>query len=204
MVLVSSVSACGGGDAGVARKNPVFYDYTNIGADVGSKFEKPYPPLDMEQRKPNPAYRGVEVLDGKVRLSRPDNWVIRAASDRPGQRYIQYLSPREYLFSVYERQELPDALWSDVVARYEASLKENKAEVLHSGVPVATWNTQGRAYLVKRRVPAAKSPFVNISREYLVRSDERIVLVQIVHPTSGVEPLSEELRRVMNTLELND
>ena len=194
--------ACGGGDQGIARKNPVFYDYTTIGTDLGKQFESPYPPLDLAQHAPNPEYRGVEVLNGKVRLSRPTNWIVRAASNRPGERYIQYLSPREYMFSVYERRELPTALWADVIARYEENLKKNKAEIIHKGVPIATWNGQGRSYLVRRRVPAAKSPFVNESREYLIRADNRLVLVQIVHPTSGVEPIGQELRRVIETFEL--
>ncbi|PKN48859.1 MAG: hypothetical protein CVU63_03785 [Deltaproteobacteria bacterium HGW-Deltaproteobacteria-20] len=197
-----ALPACGGGDTGVAVRNPVFYDNTTIGGDLGSKFETPYPPLDLSEHKPNPPYRGVEILDRKVRISRPANWIVRAASDRPGDRYIQYLSPREYVFSVYERQELPDARWSDVVARYEKSLEANKAEVLHEGVPMATFNGQGRAYLVRRRVPAAKAPFINVSREYLIRADNRIVLVQIVHPVDGQAPISGELRRVIDTLEL--
>lgn len=186
----------------MARKNPVFYDYTTVGADLSTRFESPYPPLDLEENKPNPQYVGVEVLEGKVRLSRPSNWTIRAASNRPGERYVQYLSPREYVFSIYERRELPDAVWADVVARYEKSLEDNKAEVLHKGVPMATWNGQGRAYLVRRRVPAAKSPFVNVSREYLIRGDERVVLVQVVHPTSGLDPIRGELARVIDTLTL--
>ncbi len=201
MVAVG-VSGCGGGDQGVALKNPVFYDYTTIGGDLRTQFETPYPPLDLAKKEPNPEYTGVEVLRGKVRLSRPSNWIVRAASDRPGERYIQYLSPREYVFSVYERRELSNALWADVVTRYEDSLKKNKAEILHKGVPIATWNGQGRAYLVRRRVPAAKTPFINVSREFLIRGEDRLVLVQIIHPTSGVEPIGDELKRVIDTLEL--
>jgi len=201
-VVAVGVSGCGGGDQGVALKNAVFYDYTTIGTDLRSQFETPYPPLDLAKKDPNPEYTGVEVLHGKVRLSRPSNWIVRAASDRPGERYIQYLSPREYVFSVYERRELPNALWADVVARYEESLKKNNAEILHKGVPIATWNGQGRAYLVRRRVPAAKTRFINVSREFLIRGEDRLVLVQIIHPTSGVEPISVELKRVIDTLEL--
>ncbi len=201
-VVVFSVSACGGGDAGVAVRNPVFYDNTTIGGDLGSRFETPYPPLDLAEREPNPPYQGVEILDRKVRISRPSNWIVRAASGLPGDRYIQYLSPREYIFSVYERNELPNATWADVIARYEENLKANKAEIIHQAVPMATFNGQGRSYLVRRRIPAAKSPFINVSREYLIRADTRIVLVQIIHPVDGVEPISSELERVINTLEL--
>ncbi|MFW5740607.1 MAG: hypothetical protein ACOC1F_09610 [Myxococcota bacterium] len=199
-LVVLGVCACGGGDQNIARKNAVFYDHTTIGADLQARFETPYPPLDLEKKEPNPQYKGVEVLEGKVKLSRPANWTIRAASNRPGERYIQYLSPREYIFSVYERRELPNALWSDVISRYEASLEDNKAEILHKGVPIATFDAQGRAYSVRRRVPAAKSPFINASREYLIRGNDRVVLVQIVHPPVGMEPIEGELRRVIDTM----
>ena len=186
----------------MALRNPVFYDHATIGADLASQFEKRFPKLDLEERDPNPAYLGVEVLDGKVRVSRPSNWKVRAASDRPGVRHIQYLSPRGYIFGVYERQELPDALWSDVIARYEESLKANRAEVLQAAVPMATANAQGRAFLVRRRVPAAKTPFVNESREYLIRGERGIMHVQIVLPPDGPAGISMEMRRVIDTFTL--
>jgi len=187
---------------GVAVRNLVFYDNASIGDDLASRFEAPYRPLDLAQDGSNPAYLGMEILDRRIRISRPSNWIVRAASDRPGERYIQYLSPREYIFGVYERQELPNARWPDVVARYEKALKANHAEILHRATPMATFNGQGRSFLVRRRVPAAKTPFVNDSREYLVRGDNRIVLVQIVLPTDGEAALSQELRRVIDTLAL--
>ena len=184
----------------MAVRNPVFYDYASIGGDLASQFETPYPPLDLEEREPNPEYRGVEILDRRVRISRPTNWIVRAASNRPGSRYIQYLSPREYIVGVYERQELPDARWSDVIARYEKALEANHAELVQRSVPMATFNGQGRAFLVRRRIPAAKTPFVNDSREYLIRGDNRVVLVQIVLPMDGQAAVGMELRRLVDTL----
>jgi hypothetical protein len=203
MILFLSLAAgaCTTGDPVVAQRNAVFYAWDTTGARSRTEHERPYPPLDLKQAA-GPSFTGVEVLEGAVRLSRPDNWVVRAASSAPGARYIQYVSPNEYVFSVYERNESPDALWPEVLARYEKDLGDAKAQIVHKAVPIATWNAQGRAYLVSRKVPAAKGPFVNFSREYLARAQRRVVLVQVVHPTSGLEPLSKELSRVMETLQV--
>jgi hypothetical protein len=202
IVAALGVSACGGGDQYVAEHNAVFYAYDTLGTRSTTDYERPYPPLDLKAQRSSPDYVGVEVLNGNVRISRPTSWVIRAASNEPGRRFIQYVSPNEYLVGIYERPEMPDALWGPVLERYEQDLATAKAEVVQKGVPMATWNTQGRAYLVRRKVPAAKGPFVSLSREYIARADRRIVLVQIVHPTVGLAAVSAELLRVVNTLEL--
>jgi len=186
----------------VAQRNQVFYESEMFGAALRNEFEVPYPPLDREAVGATPQYTGVAVLRTRVRISRPTSWIIRAASNEPGRRYIQYVSPNEYMVSIYERSELPNAPWHDVLGRYEKDLQENKAEIVGSAVPMATWNGQGRAYLVRRKVPGAKGPFVGVSREYLVRADQRVVLVQIVHPEVGLAPVVPELSRVIETLDL--
>jgi hypothetical protein len=202
LVAATGICACATGDPAVAQRNRVFYAWDSVGSRSQNEHERRYPPLDHKAQGTAPEYIGVEVLDGAVRLSRPENWVIRAASHAPGGRYVQYVSTSGYVFSVYERNELPDALWPDVQARYEKDLEDSKAELVDKAVPIATWNTQARAYLVRRRVPAAKTPFVNLSREYLARARHRIVLVQVVHPNSGLGPVSHELSRVIETLQL--
>ena len=75
VVTAISLSACGGGDLAVAHQNPVFYDNSTIGGDLGSRFEVHYPPLDLAAKGALPSYRGVEVLDRNVRFSRPSNWL---------------------------------------------------------------------------------------------------------------------------------
>lgn len=202
LLLGLTVSACSGGDPGVAQRNQVFYETEMFGAALQNEFETPYPPLDKKAATETPEYTGVTVLHGKVHLSRPTSWLIRSASNQGGRRYIQYVSPNEYMVSLYERAELPNAPWHDVIGRYEKDLKESRAEIVAAAVPMATWNGQGRAYLVRRRVPGAKGPFLGVSREYLVRADNRVILVQIVHPSSGVAPVVPELSRVIETLEL--
>jgi hypothetical protein len=166
------------------------------------EYEVPYPPLDHKPTADTPQYIGVAVLQANVRISKPSAWIIRAASNRPGSRYIQYVSPHAYVVSLYERSELPNAPWHDVLARYEKQLRDTRAEIVVGAVPMAIANGQGRAFVVRRKVPGAKAPFIGVSREYLVRGDDRVVLVQIVHPTVGIAPMAKELSRVLQTLEL--
>ena len=162
-----------------------------------SQFEQPYPPLD----KP-PDYIGVQVFGGAVRLSRPKNWVIRSASNVPEKRYIEYVSPDQYVVAIYERLESPWDPWRVVMHRYEQDVERSGGVLLSKGVPMATWNAQGRAYLVERPVTAPKSPLEAHSREYLLRSDERIVLLQVVHPGKSVQPISAELLRPLSTMQV--
>lgn len=188
----------------MAEKNATFYAQETISPELRAQFEKRYPPLDLERRDPIPAYLGYSVLNGRVRVSRPDNWVLRRASGDPGRRFIQYVSPREYIFSVYEWPDDGSTPWRDVLARYEQEAKDQKAEILERRIPVASFGSQGREYIVKRRVPAARTPFVNMSREILARGDRRIVLVQVVHQGDVVaQPEMDELRRVIETIEVD-
>jgi hypothetical protein len=197
----ASVSACHGPEP-IAFKNHAFYNYDDPTPTI-SPFEQRYPPLDLAEQAPNPEYIGVSVIGSSIHLSRPKNWVIRVASNQAEQRYVEYVSPNEYVFAIYERLDSPADLWRDVMARYEEGVKADGAQLLGMRVPVSTWNAQGRAYIVRRNVLAAKTPFVTTSREFLARSDHRIVLVQIVHQTSTLRPVSDELLRVIQTLEIN-
>jgi hypothetical protein len=198
-----SVTGCGAHTPDpIAFQNRVFYNYDDPNGDV-SAFEQRYPPLDLGEQTPNPEYIGVSVIGANIHLSRPKNWVVRTASNKEQERYIEYVSPNEYVFSIYERVDSPDDVWREVMARYEDTVKGDNAELLGKRVPVSTWNAQGRAYVVRRQVKAAKSPFISVSREYLARSDHRIVLVQILHQTATLKPVSDELLRVIATLEIN-
>ena len=199
----SSVMGCGAHTPDpIAFQNRVFYNYDDPNADLAA-FEQRYPPLDLAEAAPNPEYIGVSVIGTNIHLSRPKNWVVRTASNQPQERYIEYVSPNEYVFSIYERIDSPTDVWREVMGRYEDSVKADNAELLGQRVPVSTWNAQGRAYVVRRQVKASKAPFISVSREYLARSDHRIVLVQILHQTATLKPVSDELLRVIATLEIN-
>jgi hypothetical protein len=195
--------ACAGGPDPSAFRNRVFYDFDGTGGpDLAKAFETPYPPLDLEQAPPAIGYIGVEVLEGSVRLSRPKAWLIRRASNEPERRFIEYVSPNQLMFAVYERIESPREPWRVVMQRYEEEVEKSGGIVLGRPVPAATWNAQARAYDIERPVAAPKAPYVNYSREYLTRSGKRIVLIQMVHPSDSMKPVTGELMRVIQTLQV--
>lgn len=195
---------CSGAPPSDAFRNKVFYEYGTLGQQAGAgAVERPYPPLDLVGSPPLPDYVGVSLLGGAVHLSRPKNWVIRAANGYPEHRFVEYVSPHEYMVSVYELVDSPSDPWLDVMSRYEDEAGQAGAELVGERVPMATWNAQGRGYLVRRPVAAAKGPLVNYAHEYLLRSGRRVVLVQIVHPQEKLDELGTELRRFVETLEVD-
>lgn len=196
------LAGCASGPEPEAFQNKVFYQYDAYSAASLHGLEQHYPPLDKGEAPPLPEYVGVTVLGGAVHLSRPRNWVIRAGNPQPEHRYIEYVSPQEYMVAVYETVESPWDPWLDVMNRYEDQAKKSGADFLGQRIPMATANSQGRGYLVRRAVPAAKGPLLNYANEYLLRSDNRIVLLQIVHHDAPVKPLDEELRRLVETFEV--
>jgi hypothetical protein len=202
LALGLAVGGCTTGPESLAFQNRVFYQYDSLGAGDPSAFEQRYPPLDRREQPPSPEFLGFEIFGGGVRLSRPRSWTLRTANNRPEERYVQYLSPYETIVSLYELVESPTELWRDVMRRYEETAKNAGAELVGMRMPMATWNAQGRSYFVKRRVKAQKGPFLNYSHEYLLRSDRRIVLVQIVHQSETLAELSPELLRFIETLQV--
>lgn len=162
------------------------------------EFERPYPPLDIAER----GYAGVQVLGGIVRFSRPTKWVIRRASVTPEQRYIEYVSPSQVMVAIYERIESPLDTWQTVMTRYENELEADGGKVIGKPFAFASFNAQGREYVVERGVAAPKSPFVNRSREFLLRSDKRIVLVQVVHQGDSPGHISDEVLPVMTSMQI--
>jgi hypothetical protein len=211
------VGGCGGAPPAIDRVSGTFYQFDEEPSSSGhNAFERPYPPLNLP---PSGAeYVGVSVLGGTVRLSRPAGWRIRRASLSPERRYIEYVSPEEFLFAIYERLDSPADPWNDVLGRYEEDAKAKGAELLgldekekasvaagetiRAGVPVATWNTQGREYVVRRTVRGQRAPYTSTSREVLLRSDHRVDLVEIVHQGDTPTLITPELLRVMETIEV--
>lgn len=200
--MVFVLTGCGGGPPPQALENRTFYQYDDLVATGSGAAERPYPPLDQKARPGLPEYMGVSVLQGTVHVSRPVNWKIRRISSTPERRFIEYVSPNEYLFAIYERTESSLDPWRAILERYEEDAKASGAELLGGRVPVATWNAQGREYVVRRTVKGQKGPYSNLSREVLLRSGHRIDLVAIVHQGETPAGVSDELLRVMETLEL--
>jgi hypothetical protein len=195
---------CSAGPDPIAFKNRTFYETYGgqLSPSQVQELEQPYPPLDLEAGHAGRGYVGVKVLGGTVRLSRPKDWVIRSASLEPQKRYIEYISPREVVFAIYERVESPLDPWRVIMGRYEDDVKKSGGELLGGGVPASTWNAQARVYDVQRAVAAPKMPFLNLSREYLTRSEHRVDLIQVVHQGKTMELVGDELSRVLETLQV--
>ncbi len=201
-MLSLALGACGGPSEG-ATKNRVFYDWTVATGEAGSKeFEEHYPPLDLAAQDPSPEYVGVTVLRRGIHLSKPKNWLLRDASNQPGQAYVGYISPNAYSFAIYERPESPADPWRDMLKRYEDDAQSVGAKIVGKRVPIAVGIGQGRAFSVQRSVEAAKRPLVSRSREYLVRGEGRVVVVQIVYEGDDLAQVNPELLRVVDTLEV--
>src|SRR5688500_3637414 len=94
-LVAAGATSCASGPVPQAFDNEVFYAYDNASTGQLSRFETPCPPFDKPDR--DPGYIGVEVIRGHVKLSRPKNWIIRSASNRPHERFIQYASPNQYV-----------------------------------------------------------------------------------------------------------
>ena len=200
-----AIAGCGGSSPPpIAQVTGTFYNFDEVGfgSSASKALEEPYPALNLKEMPGSVEYIGVSILGGSVHLSRPKNWQIRRASLVPEHRFIEYISPNEYVFAIYERNDSPSDPWLGVLARYEEDAKKEGAEIVGQRVPVATWNAQGREYVIKRKIKAQKSPFVNFSREVLLRNDNRIDLVQIVYRGETLKPVGDDLLRVMEMLSL--
>jgi hypothetical protein len=200
----AAAAGCASAPEHVAFENKVFYQYDTLNPAIAAKaLEAAYPPLDKQETPPLPQYVGISLMNGAVHISRPRDWVIRAGSTNAEHRWVEYVSPNEYMVAIYETVESPSEPWFEVMGRYEDQAKKNGAELLGQRVPMATANAQGRGYLVRRAVAAAKGPMINYANEYLLRSDHRIVLLQIVRHDQKLAPMDGELRRVVETFEVD-
>jgi hypothetical protein len=194
-----TLAACGGSPS-APRQDDVFYVHGggSLTFSRDASYEVYFPPLDAAATERLPRRVGVGVLNGDVRLSRPLDWNVGGADYTPEHRFITYQSPRQFLFSIYERMDDPEDPWPDVLKRYEADLDEQGAQVVAGRTPIATANTQGRSYLVKAKLPS-KPPSEAFAHEILVRSPHRVLLVQVVHHES-VEASADEITAALSSL----
>jgi hypothetical protein len=189
---------CGGSPTAPSR-DEVFYLHSTTGIiDKNASWEVYFKPLDSPANERVPRVVGVGLMNGDVRMGRPTDWYIRAADYTAERRFISYQSPRQFLFSIYERVDSPEDTWTDVLRRYEADVDEQGSQILAARMPVATANTQGRSYLLKTRV-AAKPEYQNYAHEILIRSDHRLLLVQIIHGES-TEATADEMVAALKSI----
>ncbi|MBL9027137.1 MAG: hypothetical protein JNL21_33390 [Myxococcales bacterium] len=188
-----------GGSPSAPKTDEVFYLHGGGVIDKDRSWEVYFPKLDREKTVTLPRYVGVGVLDGDVRLSRPIDWTIRDADYTAERRFIQYQSPRQFTFSIYERVDPNREPWPDVLKRYEEETKGQGATLLANRQPIGTANSQGRAYLMRTTVKAKPKPYEAYSTEILVRSEERVLLVQIVH-RGHIDPIGEEVAQAVSSM----
>src|SRR5262249_48394853 len=124
-------AGCASAPEHVAFENKVFYQYDTLNPAVAAKaLETAYPPLATQEARPLPQYVGISLMNGAVHISRPRDWVIRAGSTNAEHRWVEYVSPNEYMVAIYETVESPSEPWHVVMGRYEDQAKKNGAELL--------------------------------------------------------------------------
>lgn len=197
-MLALALGGCGGSPSAPAQ-DQIFYLHGGGVVDKNYSWETYFKPLDQPATERTPRVVGVGVLGGDVRLGRPIDWNVRSADLTPQHRYISYQSPRQFIFSIYERIDSPQDTWTDVERRYEADVAAQGSQILAGRMPVATANTQGRAYLIRTKVPA-KPEYLNNSREVLIRGEHRLMLVQVVHTGESVESIEDEVTTVLKSI----
>jgi hypothetical protein len=173
------VVGCGGSPTAPVR-DEVFYLHERGVIDPRFSWERYYPPLDRDETPRLPRRVGVAVLEGDVRFSRPIDWYLRTADYTPEQRQISYQSPRQFVFNIYELTDPPEEPWNEVLVRYEERVEKAGSKILAARVPTTTANAQGRSYLLKTGLPG-RPELEAFAHEIVVRSPERILIVQIVH-----------------------
>lgn len=189
----AAVLACVGcgGSPTAPGKDEVFYLHGGGVIDKNEGLEVYFSPLDVAETPRVPRIVGVGILKGDVRMGRPIDWYIRSADYTPGRRFISYQSPRQFIFSIFERVDHPEDTWTEVLNRYEDDLEEQGAQIIAGRMPIATANTQARSYLVKMSVPS-RPAYQSYAHEVIIRSDHRLLLVQIVH-NEDIEAASDEM-----------
>jgi len=191
LALSATTVACGGSPTAPER-DQVFYLHARGVIDKNYSWERYFPPLDREPTARLARRVGVAVLDGDVRFSRPIDWYLRTADYTPERRQISYQSPRQFVFTIYEKTDPVEVTWGVLLDRYEEDVKNAGSQILSARVPVATANAQGRSYLLKTELPARPKNVETFAHEIMVRSDERILLVQVVHE-QNIEPAIDEV-----------
>ncbi len=169
-----------GGSPTAPERDQVFYLHDRGVIDKRYSWERYFAPLDQEESKILPRRVGVAVFEGDVRLSRPVDWYLRTADYTPERRMISWQSPRSFVFTIYETTDPVRVTWDALLERYEATAAKNGSTILAGRIPFSTANSQGREYVLKTAIPA-RPDLESFSHEIVVRSPNRVLIVQVVH-----------------------
>jgi hypothetical protein len=112
------------------------------------------------------------------------------------------VSPSAYAFAIYQRRDPPTDTWEEILGRFEADVEATGGTIVGGAVPFAVARGQGWGYSIERQVEATRHPLVARSREYVLRDDNVVVLVQIVHQEKDLSDVDDELLRAVGTLHL--
>ena len=197
-LLALPLVACGGAPS-APKTDEVFYLHGGGVIDKNKSWEVYFPKLDRNKTTQLPRFVGVGVLDGDVRFSRPIDWSLRDADSTRERRFIAYQSPRQFTFSILERVDPEGDAWPQVLRRYEQETRAEGAKILASRLPTATANGQGRAYVLRSSVKGKPTNFDAFSTEILVRSERRILLVQVIHRES-IDTIADEVATAVSSL----
>jgi hypothetical protein len=193
-----SVAGCGGSPT-APQRDEVYYLHEAGVIDRRYSWERYFPPLDREAQGRVPRRVGVAIFEGDVRFSRPVDWYLRSANYTPEARQVSYQSPRQFVVNIYERTDPPEETWEQVLTRYEEDVEAKGSEILSKRVPTTTANAQGRTYLIKSTLESNPEPYSTHAHEIMVRSDKRVMLIQIIHGES-VDASIDEMMAMMRTM----
>lgn len=198
LALGISVVGCGGSPT-APQRDEVYYLHEAGVIDRRYSWERYFPPLDREESGRVPRRVGVAIFEGDVRFSRPVDWYLRTADYTPEQRKVSYQSPRQFVVNIYERVDPPEETWEQVLSRYEEDVEAKGSEILSARVPTTTANAQARTYLIKTSLESNPAPYETHAHEMLVRSDKRVMLIQIIHGET-VDASIDEMMSMMRTM----
>ncbi len=198
-LAVGSMAIGCGGTPTAPQEDETFYLHQRGVIDYRYAWERYFPRLDREAGGRLPQRVGVAVMEGDVVMSRPIDWYLRSADYSAEQRIISYQSPRQFVRNIYERTDSTRLTWNEVLKRYEEAAEKAGSSFLKKRIPLATANAQARAYEVKTALPGRDAGDA-FAHEILVRSSNRILLVQIVHGEKIDDSIDEMLDVVKSML----
>lgn len=197
VAVAGVVGGCGGSPT-APQIDQVFYLHGGGVIDKNFSWEIYFPPLNRVETPRLPRFVGVGVLYGEVRLSRPFDWLVRSADYTPQQRFISYQSPRQFVFTIHERPDFVELPWPDVALRFEDEVRARGSSFVAARMPFAVANAQARGYLVETKVKS-RPDFRGLAHEYLVRSGQRVLLVQVNHGPN-IETTAEEIATALRSM----
>jgi len=131
--------------------------------------------------------------------------LIRQARKEQGYSQRQLAALLEVDFTYLSKLENDRADYppkEDVIRGLARNLGIDEEELifLAGRIPVASANAQGRSYLIQTNLEAKPEPFGTVAHEIVLRTDNRVMLVQIVHGErvdDSIDEMTQALRSIL-------